>query len=380
MIQAHGGRLVNRLVPEKDKTYFLEKQKFLKKLVLNPKQLSDFEMIVTGGFSPLEGFMNKQDYISVISNWRLSDGTVWSVPICLDVDKDFANTLKVSQQLALYSEDNEFLGIIEIEDKYEYDKVKEAKEVYKTIDEKHPGVKETLSKKEVYIAGKIYAVNLPKYKDFLEYMFTPQQTRKKFEEFGWKTVVGFQTRNPIHRAHEYLIKCALEIVDGAFIHPIVGWTKDDDIPAEVRMKCYSVLIENYFPKNRVFLCVNPAYMRYAGPREAIFHAIVRKNYGCTHFIVGRDHAGVGNYYGPYDAQRVFFEFKPEEIGITPLFFENAFYCKKCANMATSKTCPHDDNYRVFLSGTKVRELLKNKQALPEEFTRKEISEILVKQK
>lgn len=379
MIKPHGNKLVNRLISLGNKEELIKKQKHLKKLVLNSKQVSDFEMIATGGFSPLVGFMDRKNYNNVVSNWRLTDGTVWSIPICLDVDKEFADDLKLSEQVALYSEDNEFLGIIEVEDKYEYDKLKETKEIYKTTDEKHPGVKETFSKKEIYIAGEIFAVNLPKHNDFLNYRFTPQQTRKKFEELGWKTIVGFQTRNPIHRAHEYLIKCALEIVDGVFIHPIVGWTKEEDIPAKIRMKCYEVLIENYFPKNRVFLCVNPAYMRYAGPREAVFHAIVRKNYGCTHFIVGRDHAGVGNYYGPYDAQKIFFEFKPEEIGITPLFFENAFYCKKCNNMATNKTCPHDDSYRVFLSGTKVRELLKNKQTLPEEFTRKEIADILIRQ-
>ncbi len=379
MITPHGGILVNRLLSDEEKQNFLEKEKYLKKLFLNSKQASDFEMISTGAFSPLEGFMNKTDYENVLKDWCLSNGTVWSMPICLDVEKNFADEIKIGQEVALYSEDNLFLGVIVVEDKFLYDKTKEAKEVYKTTDINHPGVKETFSKKDVYIAGKIYTVNLPKYKDFLEYRFTPYQTRKKFEELGWNSIVGFQTRNPIHRAHEYLIKCALEIVDGVFIHPIVGWTKDDDIPAEVRMECYKVLIVNYFPKDKVFLCVNPAYMRYAGPREAIFHAIVRKNYGCTHFIVGRDHAGVGNYYGPYDAQKIFLEFKPEELGIIPLFFENAFYCKRCGNMATNKTCPHDDKNRIFLSGTKVRELLKNKQPLPEEFTRREISEILIKQ-
>ena len=377
MINPHGGRLINRVIDnEEEKKYILEKQKFLPKIILNEYHISDLEMIATGAFSPLEGFMNSKDYNSVLENMRLSNGIVWSMPITLDIKKE--DNIKEGDEVVLCDHENNFLGIIEIEEKYEYDKRKEVMSVYKTDDEKHPAVSKVFSQGEFYIAGKIKLISLPKHKDFLEYRLSPKQTREIFEKKGWTKIVAFQTRNPIHRAHEYILKCALEIVDGLFLHPIVGKTKQDDIPAEVRMKCYEVLIEKYFPKDRVVLSVNPAYMRYGGPREAILHAIVRKNYGCTHIIIGRDHAGVGNYYGPYDAQKIFTEFKPEELEITPLFFENAFYCMKCESMATDKTCPHNEQDRISLSGTKVRQMLAEQKILPPEFTRPEIADILIK--
>ena len=376
MISPHGGRLINRVIDnEEERKYILEKQKFLPKIILNEYHLSDLEMIATGAFSPLEGFMNNQDYNSVLENMRLSNGIVWSMPITLDIKKE--DNINEGDEVGLCDHENNFLGIIEIEEKYEYDKRKEVMSVYKTDDEKHPAVSKVFSQGEFYIAGKIKLLSLPKHKDFLEYRLSPKQTREIFEKKGWTKIVAFQTRNPIHRAHEYILKCALEIVDGLFLHPIVGKTKQDDIPAEVRMKCYEVLIEKYFPKERVVLAVNPAYMRYGGPREAILHAIVRKNYGCTHIIIGRDHAGVGNYYGPYDAQRIFSEFKSQELEITPLFFENAFYCRKCLNMATTKTCPHEPEERINLSGTSLRKMLKAEEIPPFEFTRPEVAKILI---
>lgn len=373
----HGGKLINRIVSNEEFKIFKENKYNLKTINLNRRELSDVEMISIGGFSPLEGFMCQNDYISVIDNMRLSNGLIWTIPITLSTTSEEADKFDLGDKILLLDEKGEEVAILFLEEKFKYDKDLEAEKVYKTKDKEHPGVRTLYSQGEVLLAGKINVVERNSHNSFYKYYLTPEETRKLFKEKGWKTIVGFQTRNPIHRAHEYIQKCALEICDGLFIHPIVGETKSDDVPAEVRMKCYEVLIENYYPKDRVVLAINPAYMRYAGPREAIFHAIVRKNYGCTHFIVGRDHAGVGNYYGPYDAQKIFYEFKPEELEIVPLFFENAFYCKKCGSMASSKTCPHGPEEKIMLSGTKVRQMLQEEEMPPLEFTRPEIAKILI---
>ncbi|MEW6126882.1 MAG: sulfate adenylyltransferase [Acidobacteriota bacterium] len=375
-IPAHGGRLINRELTGIARETLLERTPAMPKINLKPREVSDLEMIANGAFSPLEGFMCEDDYSAVRGNKHLASGLPWTLPVTLSTDDDFANKIKEGEDLALYSDDH-LLGVLHLEQKYRYDKQREAERVYLTTETAHPGVAALYAQGDWLLGGKISLLNRPRNVSFPAYRLDPAETREAFTKKGWHRVVAFQTRNPIHRAHEYIIKCALEVVDGLLLHPIVGETKSDDIPADVRMNCYEAMLQNYFPKTRTMLSVNPAAMRYAGPREAVFHAIIRKNYGCTHFIVGRDHAGVGNYYGTYDAHYIFNEFDAEALGITPMFFDHTFFCRVCEGMASNKTCPHDSSQHVALSGTKVRETLSQGEMPPKEFSRPEVAAILI---
>ncbi len=376
-IEAHGGRLIDRIIRGPVRTEMLDRAtKEMKRLRLTPQEICDIELIATGAFSPLEGFMCKADYDSVVDTMRLASGIVWSLPVVLAARNKEADGLREGDDIALEDESGTVLAVLHLQERFHYDKEKEALEVYGTKDENHPGVGRLYSNGDVLLGGKVSVVNRPKHDDFIKYRLDPADTRELFRKKGWKRVVGFQTRNPVHRAHEYIQKCALETVDAMLLHPLVGETKRDDIPAQIRMACYEILLEKYYPRDRVALSVFPAAMRYAGPREAIFHALVRKNYGCTHFIVGRDHAGVGSYYGSFDAHYIFDEFDKEEIGISPLFFDYTFYCRSCYGMASFKTCPHDSKRHVALSGTEVRKMLGEGHAPPSSFTRPEIAKIL----
>jgi len=377
-IQPHGGSLINRVATTAERDEFLNQAEYLPRVQLDQRALSDLEMIAIGGFSPLQGFMAQGDYETVVTDMRLANGLPWSIPITLSVTETVADGLKDGSRVRLDNSTGKFVGILELTERYHYNPAHEAAHVYRTNDPKHPGVEVVYGQGSVNLAGPVWLLQRDPHPYFPDYQLDPALSRAQFQAKGWKTIVGFQTRNPIHRAHEYIQKCALETVDGLFLHPLVGATKSDDIPADVRMRCYEIMVTHYFPQDRVILAINPSAMRYAGPREAIFHALIRKNYGCTHFIVGRDHAGVGDYYGTYDAQYIFNEFEPGELGITPMMFEHAFYCKRTQSMATTKTSPSSPEERIHLSGTKVRELLRSGQAPPPEFSRPEVAAELIR--
>jgi sulfate adenylyltransferase len=376
-IAPHGGILVDRRAPDEDRGELVREALELPRVPLDARTLSDLRMIASGVFSPLEGFMLREDYESVVEYMRLSNGLAWSMPITLSVGEGTARSLSEDTHVALVDGTGEPVATMFLRERYPYDKEREARQVYRTTDREHPGVDYLYRQGDVLLGGEIDLLQPLDRGPFPGYYYEPHELRKTFTEKGWKKVVGFQTRNPVHRAHEYIQKSALETVDGLLLNPLVGETKSDDISAAVRMMSYEVILERYYPRGRTVLAVFPAAMRYAGPREAIFHAICRKNYGCTHFIVGRDHAGVGSYYGTYDAQHIFEEFDEEELGITPLFFEHAFFCLNCEGMATTKTCPHGKDAHVFFSGTKVREMLGRGEYPPPEFSRPEVVKVLI---
>jgi len=376
LIRPHGGKLVNRMLEELEREKWLEKAKQMPSLKLNSRQLSDVELIAIGAFSPLTGFMGRKDYKNVVDNQRLENGLPWTIPVTLAVTEENAKRLGTTSDIALTDDHAQVVAIMHLEEVYLYDREHEAQLVLQTTSDAHPGVGYLKSVGDQCLAGPISLLRRPDRGQFTNYLLDPKETRFLFEHRGWRTVVAFQTRNPVHRAHEYILKCALETVDGLLLHPLVGETRSEDVPPEVRLQCYVALLDSALPASRAVLSMYPAAMRYAGPREAIFHALARKNYGCSHFIVGRDHAGVGNFYGTYDAQRKFLEFEPGELGITPICFDATFFCRECGAMASEKTCKHGPEERLTLSGTKVRELLRADKNLPLEFTRPEVAEIL----
>ena len=377
LIPPHGGKLVNLIVDDARRTRLEHQARELLRIRLPEREQCDLELLAVGAMSPLTGFMFEAEFHSVCDEMKLSSGLPWSVPITCSVDGATAERIEIGQPVALADEQDRTVAILTVAEKYPHEKRKEAEQVYRTTDDAHPGVAVTMAQGDVCLAGGLEVLTPRHDPAFPAWRLTPARTRAAFVEHGWRTVVAFQTRNPIHRAHEYITKCALEICDGLLIHPLVGQTQKGDIPPEVRMRCYEVLLADYYNPAKAMLSVWPAAMRYAGPREAILHALVRKNYGCTHFIVGRDHAGVGDYYGTYDAQRIFDELDPAAIAITPLNFEHAFWCKRSGAMASDKTTNSAKEDRVFLSGTAVRAMLSRGERPPVEFTRSEVADILI---
>jgi sulfate adenylyltransferase len=377
LIPPHGGKLVDLIVSDARRAERSAAATKLPRIKLSEREQCDLELLAVGAMSPLDRFMSDADFHSVCERMSLASGLPWTVPVTCSVDKGAGDRLELGSRVALTDDRERVLALMTVEEKYVHDKAKECAKVYFTSDTAHPGVAVTQSQGDVCLSGPLEVICPRHEPEWSRYRLTPGQTRAEFARRGWETVVAFQTRNPIHRAHEYITKCALEICDGLMIHPLVGQTQKGDIPAPVRMKCYETLLAGYYNPKNSMLAVWPAAMRYAGPKEAIFHALIRKNYGCTHFIVGRDHAGVGNYYGTYDAQKLFDEFDSAAIGITPLRFENSFWCKRSGAMATDKTTNSTADERVSLSGTAVREMLGQGQRPPAEFTRPEIADILI---
>jgi len=379
LVPPHGGRLVNRLLPQPEAADRLEAARHLTTIRISSRAVSDLLMIGTGAFSPLDGFMGREEYNAVLSDMHLTSGELWPIPIVLDVSSDLASRLKEGTQVALASnESGNVVATMEVREQFAYSKTKEAKRVFGTDDPHHPGVQKLLQQGDIYIAGPVEVLQEDGYPERFPEYARPVETRAEFGERGWRTVAAFQTRNPIHRSHEFLTKVALELVDGLLIHPVVGKLKDGDIPAEVRMECYRALLERYYPANRVLLRVYPMEMRYAGPKEALLHAIIRQNFGCTHICIGRDHAGVGRYYGPFDAHAIFDRIAPGELAIQPLRFDNTFWCYSCGSMASHRTCPHDHANRLNISGTELRAMLADGKLPPNEFTRPEVAQILMR--
>lgn len=379
LVPPHGGKLLPLILEGNKLDAAKEEAKALPVVRMTSRETSDLIMMAIGAFSPLQGFMCREDYLHVANNMHMKNGTLWPIPITLSISREKGAELREGQKIALVDDETgDLMGSMLIEEKFEYNRKKEAKKVFGTDDSAHPGVAKVYAQGDLLIGGPVKAFGEGDYPQrFGNYYARPAETRKIFKDKGWKTVAAFQVRNPIHRSHEYCTKIALEVTDGLFIHPLVGKLKDDDIPADVRMKCYEVLLEKYYPKDRVVCRVYPMEMRYGGPKEAVLHAIFRQNYGCSHLIVGRDHAGVGNYYGPFDAQNIFDDISPNELCIKPLKIDWTFWCYKCEGMTSTKTCPHSKESRLMISGTELRNMLSQGKMPPKEFSRPEVLKILI---
>ena len=358
----------------------LERAKALPKIKMSSREVGDVIMLGIGGFTPLEGFMTKADWQGVCDGMKMASGLFWPIPITLSTDKATANGVKEGAEVALVdSESGEIMATMKVTDKYSIDKAHECMMVYKTVDLAHPGVKMVMDQGDVNLAGSVKVLSVGTFKEeYGDQFMTPAETRAMFEKLGWSKIAAFQTRNPMHRSHEYLAKIAIETMDGVLIHSLLGALKPGDIPAEVRSEAISVLVENYFAPNTVIQAGYPLDMRYAGPREALLHALFRQNYGCSHLIVGRDHAGVGDYYGPFDAQKIFDEIPKDALETKNMNIDWTFWCNKCGGMASQRTCPHTKEDRILLSGTKVRSMLSEGQDLPVEFSRPEVAKVLQK--
>jgi sulfate adenylyltransferase len=379
LVPPHGGVLKPLLLEGEALKKEMDKAKSLPKIVMTSRERDDLIMMGIGAFSPLDGFMGKADWQGCCDKMMLSNGIFWPIPITLSVTKEVADGLKIGGDAALYDEESgELMGVINVQEKYTIDKAHECQKVFKTVDPEHPGVAKVMEQPDINIGGPVKVFSEGEYPTKFKGLYArPAETRKLFEEKGWKTVAALQLRNPMHRSHEYLAKIALEVSDGVFIHQLVGKLKAGDIPAEVRVKCIDVLVEKYFPKDSAIQKGYPLEMRYAGPREALLHAVFRQNYGASHLIVGRDHAGVGEYYGPFEAQEIFDQIPEGALLTKPLKIDTTFYCHKCEGMASMKTCPHGKDDRVLLSGTMLRKMLSEGKNPPKEFTRLEVAAILM---
>ena len=379
LVPPHGGGALNPLLlPEAEHTGALRRAEGLIKVPMTSRESSDVLMLSMGAYTPLEGFMDEADWKGTCSEMKLSSGVFWPIPVTLSADETLAGSISDGEDVALVAEESgEIMATMTVTEKYTIDRDFECQNVFGTTDKDHPGVAKVLEQRGVNLSGPIVVFNEGEMPNLYEDLYLrPKESRALFEKMGWSKVTAFQTRNPMHRSHEHLVKIALEVTDGVFIHQVLGKLKEGDIPAETRTKAIAAMIDNYFVEDTAVQAGYPIEMRYAGPREALFHALIRQNFGCAYLIVGRDHAGVGDYYGPFDAQHIFDKLWDGALITQPLKIGITFYCKKCLGMATDKTCPHDDKYRVNISGTMQREMLIKGEDIPAEFSRPEVVKIL----